>query len=265
MGDFKTSHVFVLSSDGHNWNCFGNGAKNMGDGQSDPIAHGQASSKWASAIYDPASEGDGDGSQNATKPAAGLHLNYDGLCHTAANRVLILAGDSIDTRTTDGDVAAILMYGKLGFSIDQYINLVQESGQAVLKSDPAELTTDDIKIVLSRIALWRTADHELDVLHVDAQEQIDTRKPGTVLPAITDTVRAAFIPIYTQFQNDRADIFKTIAASVSVETQIAYGPFKAALANPWERFSDTLVAKIGVEGFEMIFGVPPEVAASIFK
>jgi len=255
----KTSHVFVVSSDGHNWNCFGHGSPDLGDNQSQPILKVGASSKWATAIYGLTSEGD-----QGAKPAAGMRLNFDGVCHTAANRVLVLAGDNIDTRKTDGDALAILMYGKFGFNLDQYIPLVESTGNALLQSDPNEITKEDISTVLNRINQRLTATCELDILHLDAQEQINTIHPGTILPDITAAQRTAFCPIYTEYQNERAAVFKTTAASVPPGTQIAFGALRTNLAAPWRKCSASLVAAIGLDGFQGIFGVTPNEVQSIF-
>lgn len=250
IGAIPLEHTYIVSADGHNWNCFGAG---KGSDQSRIVRKVNGSSKWASLIYGP-DEGPID-----STPAAGLRVRYDGVCQNAANRILVLAGDDIDARGTQGNAFATLMYGKFGFNIPQYIETVKSTGAKLLTTNPGEITPSDIQAVLDRINRGITPDAELAILHADAEEQL-----GTSLLDITDAQANAFRPIYGDYQNDRSAAFATAASKANVGDQIAYGPLKSNLAAPWAKCVDRLVTTIGPDQFKMMFGVEPGAAKQVF-
>lgn len=253
-GGVPFEHTYVTTKSdtdvSHNFNCFGAGA---GSDQSRPVLQCTASSKWASLIYGP-DEGPID-----STPAAGLRVRYDGVCQNAANRILVLAGDDTDARRTKGNAFAILMYGKFGFNIPQYIQTVQSTGEQLLNTTPGEINPSDIQVVLDRITRGQTPDAELEILHEDAEEQRDIN-----LPDVTDAQRNVFRPIYSDYQTERSAVFVATASKANVGDQIAYGPLKSNLAAPWAKCVDRLVAALGPEQFKMMFGVEPDTAKLVF-
>jgi hypothetical protein len=246
VDSLATEHTFVLSSDNHNWNCFGRGADVKA--QARLVRTGSASSKWASAIY-----GKNEGSDVGA--AAGLQIRYDGVCQNAANRILVLAG--IDARGTQGNAIATLMYGKFGFNIDQYIQTVKDTGATMIQA--GEITAAEVQNVLNRIDQGQTTDAELDILHADIAEQW-----SLTLPDLTDAQRAAFRPIYSDYQADRKAAFLTTSGKVPSGTEIAFGPLKDSLVGPWTKCVDRLVAAIPGDDFKKMFGVDASVAKQKF-
>jgi len=237
-------HTYVLSVDGHNWNCFGAG---RGSDQSRIVRKANGSSKWASLIYGP-----DEGAQDSGT-AAGLSIRYDGVCQNAANRILVITGDEIDARDTQGNALATLTYGKFGFNLSQYIDRVKSTGQQLLKNDPGEITQADIDTVTNRITRGLSADDELDILHADVQEQM-----GTHLSALTDTQRKDFDTIYIDFQAQRSAAFD--AASKQASGQAAQGPLVNNLKVPLTTCFGRLVEVLGMDGFQAMFGVNPALA-----
>lgn len=201
-GVLPSEHTFILTSDGSNFNCFG---QPRNDGRF--VRKASGSSKWAKLIYGP-DEGIVD-----VKPAAGLRVRYDGVCQTAANRILVLTGDGVDARGTKGNVLATLMYGKFGFDVDAYIDSVRTSGAQLAQA--GEIAPGDTQAVLDRIALGQLPGAELDLLHADIQEQWNV-----VLPDISRAQRDIFDPIYCDYQKERTAAFLATAGSVPYEVGV---------------------------------------------
>ena len=247
FGGLPSEHTYLTTSDGENFNCFGGNS----DGRIVRTATG--SSKWAKLVYGN-TEGLGD-----DQPAAGLRVRYDGVCQNASSRILVLTGDTVDARQTKGNVLAVLLYGKFGFNIEQFIQTVKTTGAQLLGSDPSEIQQSDVDAVLKRIEFGQTPDAELDILHIDIQEQ-----EGVTLPDITDAQRAAFRPIYAHYQSERKAAFLDVANTVTYGTEIACGAYPNKLIQPLGRCVQRLVEAVGPQGFSDMFGVTPEKLAGAF-
>jgi hypothetical protein len=247
FGGLPSEHTYVGTSDGENFNCFGG----YSDGRA--VRKATGSSKWAKLIYGNY-EGCGDG-----QPAAGLRVRYDGVCQIASNRVLVLTGDTVDARGTKGNVLATLLYGKLGFNIEPYIETVQKTADQLMQSNPGEIQPSDVKVVLDRIAFGQTPDAELDLLHADIQEQ-----ENITLPEITDDQRNAFRPIYADYQNERKAAFLEVANAVPYGTEIACAGYPKRLVQPLAKCVGRLVVAVGPDQFKNMFGVTPDTLAGKF-
>ncbi len=184
---------------------------------------------------------------------AGLSIRYDGVCQNAANRILVITGDEIDCREVQGNALAILMYGKFGFNLAKYLDLVKSAGEQLLKTDPGEITEADIDTVLNRITRGMSADDELDILHADVQEQMATH-----LSSLTDTQRRDFDTIYVDFQTERSAAFA--AASKQATGEAAQAPLRNDLIGPLTKCFSRLVEAVGMDGFQAMFGVDPKLA-----
>lgn len=242
FGGLPSEHTYIGTSDNQNFNCFG---RNSG-GRT--VRTSTGSSKWASLIYG-AYQGCGD-----DQPAVGLRVRYDGVCQNACNRLLVLTGDAIDARATKGNVLATLMYGVFGFNIDKYVAAVKSAGAQLLQSNPGEIQPSDIQTVLNRIALGQSPDAELDILHADIPEQ----EGLPALPPITDAQRAAFRPIYSDYQSERQAAFLATASKVPYGTQIAYKELPLALVQPLEKCVERLIEAVGPAQFASMFGITPD-------
>jgi hypothetical protein len=245
-GGLSAEHTYV-STNGHNFNCFGRSSGGR------LARKANASSKWACLVYGHQYKGLDDSGL-----PTGLSIRYDGVCQNVANRILVLADDDIDARETKGNAFATLMYGKFGFNgISQYIQTVKATGAQLLKDSPGEIDPSHVQVVLDRITYGQTPDAELEILHADAQEQ-----EGSSLPPLSDARRAAFRPIYSDYQNDRSAVFASTPKQPG--EQIAYGKLRSNLAAPWAKCVDRLITTMGPEQFKMMFGVGPDTAKLAF-
>lgn len=239
-------HTYVTSSDNHNWNCFGRGAGSGGR----VVRTTKASSKWAALIYGPY-----EGSQDCGAPA-GLAIRHSGVCQNVANRILVL-GDA-DARGSMGNALATVMFGKFGFNIDKYVDMVKNTGAQLLQTEPGEITQQDIQTVLERITYGQSADAELDILHadLDVEENIS-------LPDVTDAQRAIFRPIYNDYQKQRVDAFLAADAKSNPSVQMPTFPLQEALIGPWTQCVERLITALGPDQFKAMFGVTPDVVKKL--
>jgi len=249
VGGVPTEHTYVLSDDGHTWNCFGRYA----DGRL--IRSASASSKWAGLIY-----GSNEKNEDQDALAAGIRVRYHGVCQNAANRILVLAGDVVDARGSEGNAFATLMFGKYGFNIQQYMDTVKSTGQQLLQSNPGEINPSDIQIILDRITTGQSPDAELDILHADLKIEEHTN-----LPDLTDAQRNAFRPIYSDYQVQRAAAFLAVSNKYppGPGVEIATGPLKESLIGPWENCVERLIAAVGLDQFKMMFGLTPDLVKQV--
>jgi hypothetical protein len=171
----------------------------------------------------------------------------------------VLTGDVVDARQTKGNVLTTLLYGRFGFNIEPFIQTVKATGAQLLQSNPGEIQQSDIDAVLKRIQDGQTPDAELDILHVDMQEQ-----EGITLPDITDSQRTAFRPIYADYQSERKAVFIEVANTVAFGTEIACGAYPKKLAPPLAKCVQRLVAAVGPKEFSDMFGVTPDKLAGAF-
>lgn len=244
----KLDHVFVVSSDRNNWNCFGRGIEVLGDPQAHLIKQGTGFARWARLIYGQEFEG-----TVSPKPAAGLYEKFDGVCHNVANRILVLAGDDIDVRDAAGNELVTLMYGKFGFNIEAYIKRVKDAAAQVNLEEPGALQDSDIEEVLGRIHHNQTPDEEIEML----TEDLETRL-GKDLNTFDGTKKDEFFQIYSELQKKRQEVFSAQAAGgLVVDTRLALAnQLRPAL----EDCLKGLFELLGEAQFIGIFKVPPEIA-----
>ncbi len=251
MVSSKTDHVFVCSGDGtHNWNCFGRGCELIN--KSEELrelenASGSINSEWASLIYGSSFEGKTDGS-----PAAGIKERFNGVCHNAANRILVLAGDEVDVRAAFGSAFVTLVYGKFGYDIDAYVENVSNTAKTL------KITDDEIEAVVKRITRGKSPEDEFDILKNDLDEHF-----GMHLSSLSDEERSKFDRIYGKFQGERVAAYT--AEPQTGDCQEFQERFKKHLEPHLETCLRDLNALLGPDLFVAIFELPLEAAITTAK
>ena len=190
-------------------------------------------------------------------PAAGLHVKYDGVCHNAANRILVLAGADVSDAT--GNALVMLMYGKYGFNIPQYIQAVKDAAQKVnADARTTVIPQDEVDAVVARITgdvAGEIDTLEKDILRSHFEEQL---KLQNLSPDQVSRLRQ----IYSDFQEKRLAIFNATEAhnpnhSADIQAQYATA-MKPALSQCLEQMLQTL----GQTQFLAMFQASPEQAIS---
>jgi len=215
--DVKLSHTFVTSPK-YDWNCFGQGKPFVSNATLLQSGTGSAYEEWANNIYGPDS---GEQFMDQSYPAAGLHVRYDGVCHNAANRVLVLAG--ADVSDAQGNAIVMLMYGKYGFGIQAYLQAVKDGAHKVnTDANQVVITDDEVNAAITRIVGDHTLESdtlEKELLHSHFEEQLNLQN---LTPDEANSVRQ----VYTAFQAKRDAIFTETQAkdpNDMASFQVQYG------------------------------------------
>lgn len=244
----KLDHVFVVSSDGKDWNCFGRGKNHENDAETRPIAEGFGHVRWASLIYGQEYEG-----LMTPNPAAGLYERYNGVCHNVANRILVLTGDDIDVRDAHGNELVTLLYGKFGFNIDEYVKRIKDAAAQVNSEVPGSLSEEDIESVLTRVKHGQSPDEEIEMLREDLEARL-----GNHIAEFDSDKKTSFTEIYVNLQKKRQEAFENAArGGQGVDTRMVIaGQLKPVIVNCLNSLDDLL----GRDQYLSIFKVPPEAA-----
>jgi len=230
------THVFVVSTVNgavtNNWGCFGRGAECIP--QAKQIAQGPAYTKWADLI---------NGTENA-----GLTNCVTGVCHNVANRLLVLAGT--DVSGADGDAAAILLYGKYGFNVDQYVARIKATANAINNEQPGTISDAEISGIIDQITGGQS--DELKILEQDFQDLLQPHNEN-----LTDAQKTGLSDIYNDFHNKRQQEWAA-GDQNDPDFQTKYEErMKPVLIQSLTQMS----ALLGPDEYKTIFGYLPEQAA----
>jgi hypothetical protein len=197
-------HTFVLSSLSKpittqdqvidNWNCWGRGKEIVNNG-TQLLSQGSALAEWARLIYG-----------NDPSCPTGLIEKIEGVCHNAANRLLVLAG--ADVSAAHASIYTTLLYGKYGFHVEKFLTSVKEAANNVNQTQPGAISDADLQTVLSRIA-------------VDPSDELGTLESHFVdaLPqALSSEQKDQLLSAYQAFQARREELFEDNWKNVSGAT-----------------------------------------------
>jgi hypothetical protein len=190
-------HVFIISSENNNWNCFGGGKEEAC--KQYEIASTQGFIEWARLVYGPENEGREGRPPNAY-PAADVTELYNGVCQNVANRILLLADTNIDVRKAHGNALVTLLYGKYGFGIDIFIEKIKSTARQL------NVTHLELDKVLRCIIQGQTAESELNIL-----KSIYEIKTGQPFPVIPNDLYTRLTTAHTAFQVRRTEEFNRLS------------------------------------------------------
>lgn len=231
-------HVFVGTSDNHDWGCFGRGVKNNDDpANTKLLKQGEGNSAWAQLI-------NGEDAEHPT----GITNYIDGTCHSVANRLLLLA--DIDASDASGNAIVNFMYGKYGFGIAAYRDLVERSADQLNRSQPDSVPADELSKVLKQIEGY--IEDELATVKKDFEQQFPLDIDN--LPPLQ---RSGLRQIYTDFHNQRNEAHSRLDRTNPKNGQSEY--FKSMRPALSKTFFD-LQDLFGKEQYAVIFKTSPEQA-----
>jgi len=186
-------HTFVVSTLSNmvltdnvldNWNCWGRGKETINNGARQ-ISQGSALAEWAGRIY-------------GTDPnfPTGLLQKVEGVCQNACNRLLVLAG--VDVAEANANVLTILLYGKYGYHLEDFVNNVKAAAAAINQQQPNTILPADLQQVLDRIA--NDPADELGTLEEHFQS-------APTVGALSSSQKDQLLGIYREFQLNRQNLF----------------------------------------------------------
>ena len=180
-------HTFVVSNIGNevvdNWNCWGRGKETINN-DARQLSQGTAFAEWGRLIY-------------GTDPnfPTGLMAKVEGVCQNASNRLLVLTG--VDVAAANANFLTILLYGKYGYHIDDFVKNVTTAAATINQQQPGAITVADLQTVLERIA--EDPADELKTLEDHFQSRLPTR--------LSTSQNEQLMGFYRDFQAKRQRLF----------------------------------------------------------
>jgi hypothetical protein len=232
IGPVPFEHTFVVSDRGDNWHCWGRGKEMIGNGARQLPPDGTALAQWGDLI-------------NGTDPdhPTGLTMRVSGVCHHAANRILVLAGT--DVSQANGDLFATLVYGKYGYEIEAFVANVKATAAQLNASEPGAVTEAALQEVLGRIADDPSDEMKLLESHFRAA------LPDTIGPQ----QNAQLMVAYKTFQAKRQAIYDQEPNKNDPNFQSRFGQeLEPAFMECLMSFTEVL----GVDGYKEVFKSKPE-------
>jgi len=240
----KFSHTFVTSPN-YDWNCFGHGKDSISQATRLQSGTGSTYEEWALEVY---GQYWGTNYQDQQHAAAGVTVRVNGVCHNASNRILALAG--ADVSDADGDAVVLLMYGKYGFGIEEYIQLVKNAGEK------ANVPDEEVNAVVAKI--MGEAPEEFEDLEKELLRQHFLDHLGN--QGIGSDQLAQMQQAYAKFEEQRATIYQDTKSN-NPDITTFQGQFTSAIKPELFNCLTEMMEILGQEKYLDLFKLHPEMAA----
>jgi hypothetical protein len=238
-------HTFVTASKKDsvtdNWNCWGRGKETINNGAR-KISEGFGVAEWARMIY----------GTDPTHPT-GLLEKVDGVCQNASNRVLALAG--VDVSDAQANLYTILLYGKFGLNLGEFIKSVNDTAAILNDKSPGAITETELQEVIGRIA--KDPSDEL----AELEEHFQSSLPKS----ITADQNTQMLSAYRDFQTKRQAVFE--ADSKFRNDSDYQNKYAMHLAPLFLKCMNDFTSILGAESRQAIFGglVPEQALPYLLK
>ena len=236
LGEWPLTHVFVSTPGGLSWGCFGRDLQDEPDAKI--IVEGPALLAWVREI-----------AGGVTKQScAGVDFKVSGICHNAANRLLIPAG--VDVSDAPGNEIATPIFGKYGLGLQEFAVRVRDAAHRVNGKQRADLISEEM-VVSAVDSITHSKEEEIDILREDLQEflNINTRE-------LSEESRGQLREIYFQLYVSRHAIYADFKGG-AITPEAYKGALSRAVTEAFEDASSVL----GAEAFVSLFKMPAPVAA----
>ncbi|HVM60190.1 MAG TPA: hypothetical protein VMV72_04920 [Verrucomicrobiae bacterium] len=241
----QLDHTFVVSDSQDDWRCWGRGHETVNNGAR-PIASGTALAEWARLIYgsDPSQP---TGQPQPERPS-GLLQCVEGVCQNAANRLLVLTGG--DVSAANGNIFVILVYGKYGYHLQDFVNNVTQSANSINQQQPGAIPQDQLQAVLNRIG-----DPTAEL------ETLETHFQGALPDTLSDAQNQQLLGVYRSFQTQREAIFEQWwPRNTTMDATSFQKAYTQALIPLFVSSLKQCATILGPDDYNALFKVAPEVA-----
>ena len=204
----EMDHVFLVSDGGHNWNCFGRGVETLSNpslrGKVNYLGEIEGNLEWMAKAYAPKTEECILGS----RPEAGVHNQYSGVCQNAANRILAMGSGELSVAKAKMNELAVLLYGKFGFDVESFVAKIEAAAGELNRTKPGSVTQDELDAVKARFAHGTTLEEELRLLTDDAPKTM-----AAIREKCTSEQIDGFIMGYVKVREERQTGFLRLKSS----------------------------------------------------
>lgn len=249
--DVQFDHVFI-ESERCSWGCFGRTRKDRTAQNAKAICGGMGNVEWVMEIA-------GSGCQNGEcRPdkccktnCAGIEHNWNGVCHSCANRLLLPAG--VDVADAPGNELAVPIYGKYGIGRMELAARVKGAAHRVNKRAPGSVSEVDVVDAVQRIT--RSRDSEYEIMMEDISEHFDlntTQLP----PGALDELKL----LYHGLCERRVKTFESFAQCKNPTDEQKRSAQEELTRNVKQTFHDAMDL-LGADLYQQLFRKSPEEVA----
>lgn len=235
LGNWPLDHVFVSTTDGMSWGCFGRGLSDEPNAR--VIAQAEGCLDWVTEIA----------GQITNNSVAGVTHQVNGICQNAANRLLLPAG--IDVSDAPGNEIATSIFGKFGLGLSTFAQSVKDAAHRVNQRTPGLISEEMIARAVSKIT--HSKKEEIEILAEDLQDFLKINTKG-----LSNKVRAQLHDIYSELYLKRHATYAGF-----LNGKLSPDAYKASLRSNILKALENVKAVIGDAAFMTIFKLPPAVAA----
>jgi len=155
----EVDHVFLAPGDlSYDWNCFGGGVNELRNPNAKAyvreIGSAVGNVVWMNEVYRGLGRGD----------SAGVNNCFNGVCQSVGNRLMAMAEGDCDASKAKGNELVVLVYGKYGFGVDEFIALVRERAAALNERMPGCVAAEDVERVVAKLNEGLKPKSEIDAL-----------------------------------------------------------------------------------------------------
>lgn len=231
MGDWQLDHTFVSTGNGQSWGCFGRDLEKAP--QAYVIGQAQAELLFVSALA-------GDGS-------CGLKYAISGICHQAANRLLIPAG--IDVRQSPGCELSIPLFGKYGLGRQSLVEHIEKAAARANTIQAGSVQAEDLEAAVASVTAG--ARHDIEILAAEIEEMLELR-----IADLDQSMVGALVGAYTALYEKRESLYRKLDQNRLGESQYRHA-MRDLFLSTLEEGREIL----GAERFARLFPYPVTVAA----
>lgn len=228
-------HTFVVSNRGDNWTCFGRGKEAIGNGAR-PLKDGVGLAEWANLLN----------GADPHYPTAMIQC-VEGVCQNVANRLLVLAGT--DVSPAEGYLCAVVLYGKYGFHLDEYVAKIKLTAEQLNSQYPGSIPDDALKQVIDRIG----ADPS------DELSTLEAHFKGALPASVSAQQTEQLLVPYRDFQAKREAIFEQEWPNKVEDPSFQMAHLKK-IEPPFIQCMQSFLEILGRENYNDIFKATPEQA-----
>lgn len=200
----EVDHVFLVSEQGHNWNCFGGGKEELENpaikDQVRCIGETSGNIEWMARAY--------VGEGNYAGSAANVFNLFSGVCQSAANRILAMGDGDVSVNKAKMNELAVLLFGKYGFDVDAFVLKIERIAGEMNARSPGSVSSEELKKVKDKFARGKTVEAEMELLTDDAPQTL-----ARIREKCTEGQITAFLREYSAIQAKREDEFMRIEKS----------------------------------------------------
>lgn len=191
IGNWPLDHVFVATNTSKCWPCYGRGIYD--EPAARIICEGTGNEEWVVEIAGEVTD----------RSCAGVDHEINGVCHCAANRLLISVG--VDVRRAPGNEIVIPVFGKYGFGLEDFVVRIKDSANRVNNRHPSAISDDAIEQAVQRVL--HSKEDECDILMDDIEDNLHVNITD-IQPALLQEIKSIYFVLYDK-RTSSYENFKT--------------------------------------------------------